>query len=157
MEIKFTHALHNKFITLHYLIWRYSFNTIISYYFLAIINTKNKNISLFDWVIGYFLWSILMIMSMGFLVWGIANLRALKTKKFPLGDYAVRKVLKVMYSKRGLWDPVIMSPYVDENGEKYLKFYFSVHFPIILSPVEVTIKYENFKKVARIAGEIARC
>jgi len=94
------------------------------------------------------------ILSIGSIIWGIANLRALKTGKFPLSDYAVRRILKAMYTKRGLRDPVVMAPYIDNNGVKYLKFYFSVRFPVILFPVEVTIKYRNFVKLLNVLAEI---
>jgi len=49
---------------------------------------------------------------------------------------------------------VVMAMYIDENGVKYLKFYFSVRFPVILFPVEVTIKHENFVKLGKVMAEI---
>ncbi len=149
MEIKFAHALHSKSIALHYLI-----GGLISLSVFVISIKMGSPSSQLDFIVGGITLTILLIMGSFMFIWGIANLRALKTGKFPLSDYAVRRVLKAMYTKSGLWDPVIMAPYVDENGEKYLKFYFSVHFPVILFPVEVTIKYENFNKIEGVIDYI---
>lgn len=147
MEIKFTHALHSKFIAFHYLF----FGLIgLLAFLLGVIYGDNWNI------LTYFLATLLFILAMGCIIWGIANLRALKTGKFPLSDYAVRTILKEMYSRRGLRRPVVMAPYMDDKGEKYIKYYFSVRFPVILFPIEVTVKYDNIQKVQEMIDEIIR-
>ena len=146
MEVEFNRPPHPRFIALHYLVGGAIF------LFAAILVTVTGEV----WnVFNYSLLLIAYLISGFMVIWGSVHLWARKKNKgFPLGNYAVRKILKAMYSKRGLRDLVIMAPYVDEKGERYLKYFFSVRFPVILFPVEVTIKYENFKKLGKIIEEI---
>ena len=148
MKIEFIHELHSKSIALHYLIGGF-----VGFFGLILGLITGPPKEFLNMIIGGSALAVLAVLSIGSIIWGIANLRALKTGKFPLSDYAVRKILKAMYTKRGLRDPVVMAPYIDNNGVKYLKFYFSVRFPVILFPVEVTIKYDNYVKLLNVLVE----
>ena len=115
----------------------------------------NTGLSIYDIFTFYILVGIGGTISIFSIIWGAAHYYARKKGKgFPLGNYAVKRILKGMYSKRGLRDPVIMEQFKDEKGDRYIRFYFSVRFPIVLFPVEVTMKYENFQKIDRLVQEI---
>ncbi len=147
MKVKSNREPHTTKIALHYLIGGGLF------LFMAIIISLTGEV----WnIFNYILLSIMYILSSFAIIWGAAHLYAAKKgRSFPLWGYAVRKILKSMYTKKGLKNPILVLPYIDRDGEKYVNFWFSIRFPLHLFPIEIMVKYNNLPKVGALMDEIA--
>ncbi len=143
MEVEFTHNIHPLSVSLTYFFIGLLAIVIGAYLFWIdyIANTTPDYVPLL-------LYLLLDIWGIGFLAWGIANLRLRKTGKFPLGDYAVKKLLKKMYKPHGLPNPIMV--YLSKDGKEII-FVFGIAFPIPLMPIEVRLKYENIKDAIKEA------
>ena len=146
MKIKFGHNIHPLSVSLTYLgvgILTLSIYGVILYYDITESQT----------LVGIILSQLLLILGIGSFIWGIANLRSRKTGKFPLGDYAVKKILKKMYIPQGLPNPIMVYP--SKDGKEII-FEFGIAFPIPLMPIEVRLKYEDLKLAKEEANKIER-
>ncbi len=149
MKVIFHRDPHPKDISLHYLIGGciFLFASIVAIIFRD--ESSNRHILCTSII-------LLLFLSTFFIVWGSAHLYAAKKgRNFPLWGYAVRKILRSMYTEKGLKNPMLVLPYIDRNGEKYVNFWFSIRFPLHLFPIEIMVKYDNLPKVGKLMDEIA--
>ena len=155
MIVKFYRSPHPPLVSLHYLFGGMIglFGTFVIFFnmgFKADVYEIYKN------PIGYFVLFSLAILSTLATIWGAIHFyRYKKNMNFPLWGYAVRKILKSMYTKKGLKNPILVLPYIDRDGEKYVNFWFSIRFPLHLFPIEIMVKYNNLPKVGALMDEIA--
>ncbi len=148
MEIDFTHNIHPLYISIQYFLVGLLASDMGFYFFFTeyfvYINA--------DFVSMIF-YLMLIATGIGSLLWGMANIISRKTGRFPLGNYAVKRLLMKMYKPHGLPRAIVIFP--NENQNKII-FMFGILFPVPLMPVEVRLEYDRIKDAFKYMNTLKR-